>query len=109
MARILDFVVSLGELNYWHLEASHDVYRMCNLLLTTVPIMYRYTVLVVNREPVDYPAFWCNGLEGNSQAYLQNVLQFNLVKLRSMNSGLKSKQRWTRTRDKGLRTFVLVN
>ena len=33
--------------------------------------MYRYTVPIVNREPVDYPAFWYNGLEGNSQAHLQ--------------------------------------
>ena len=42
-----------------------------SLLLITVPIMYRYTVPVVNREPIDYPAFWNNGLEGNnSQAHL---------------------------------------
>ena len=51
-----------------------------SLLLTTVPIMYRYTVPVVNREPVDYPAFWCNGLEGSSQACLQcgakDILKF---------------------------------
>ena len=30
--------------------------------------MYRYTVPVVNREPVDYPAFWHNGLEGSEGA-----------------------------------------
>ena len=45
-----------------------------SLLLTTVPIMYRYTVPVVNREPVDYPAFWCNVLEGSSQAHLQHAI-----------------------------------
>ena len=43
-----------------------------SLLLITVPIMYRYTVPVVNQEPIDYPAFWCNGLEWNSQACLHN-------------------------------------
>ena len=42
-----------------------------SLLLTTVSIMYRYTVSVANREPVDYLAFWHNGLEGSSQVHLQ--------------------------------------
>ena len=62
----------------YHSLATHSIFffliLFCNcnvsLLPTTVPIMYRYTVLVVNREPVDYPTFWCNGLEGNSQAHL---------------------------------------
>ena len=42
-----------------------------SILPTTVPIMYRYTVLVVNRESIDYSGIWCNILEGNSQACSQ--------------------------------------
>ena len=30
---------------------------------------------VVNREPVDYPVFWHNGLEGSTQAHLHHVCQ----------------------------------
>ena len=37
------------------------------------------------------------------------LLQFKCVKLRSMNSGLRSNQRWTRMRDEGLRTLALVD
>ena len=67
---ILETGLPGGQFYYYHSGVS--------LLLTTVPIMYRYTVLVVNRESVDYHAFWCNGLEGNNQACLQLGIQFEL-------------------------------
>ena len=55
----------------WSLSNSIHFCMSISLLLTTVPIMYRCTVPVINKEPVDYTAFWHNGLEGDSQALLQ--------------------------------------
>ena len=63
--------------------------QIVSLLLATVLIMYIYTVLVVNKEPVDYPAFWCNGLEVNSQAHLQRCLQEHQSQFKSCQTELK--------------------
>ena len=73
----------------------------CGILLVVSGLLKAFFLKFISHSMVD--SVWISSVKTSIL-----VVQFNLTKLRSVNSGLRSNQRWTRMKDKGLRTLVLV-